>query len=145
MNIFVLHSLNADTLEMWGQDVKEVFTNKGVEVFLPEFPIRADSTYGKFKDNLIEISTNNPEMIRKGIVGIYDSYTFTRTNAIFNDGSHNHCFAHSGEAIAFVGQLYEVEALRLEGDFADGIRGLDVTGMKIIDQDQIEAILVPVA
>ena len=103
------------------------------------------ATYGKFKDNLIEISTNNPEMIRKGIVGIYDSYTFTRTNAIYSDGSHYHCFAHSGQAIAFVGQLHEVEALRLEGDFADGIRGLDVTGMKIIDQDQIEAILVPVA
>lgn len=102
------------------------------------------ATYGKFKDNLIEISTNNPEMIRKGMVGIYDNYTVTRTNAIFNDGTYNHCYAHSGEAIAFVGQLNEVEALRLEGDFADGIRGLDVNGMKIIDQDQIEAILVPV-
>lgn len=103
------------------------------------------ATYGKFKDNLIEVSTNNPEMIRKGIVGMYDSYTVTRTNAIFNDGSHYHCYAHSGEAIAFVGQINEVEAMRLEDDFADGIRGLDTYGMKIVDQDQIEAILVPVA
>ena len=103
------------------------------------------ATYGKFKDNLIEISTNNPELIRKGVVGIYDSYTVTRTNAIFNDGSHYHCYAHSGEAIAFVGQINEVEAMRLEDDFADGIRGLDTYGMKIIDQDQIEAILIPVA
>lgn len=103
------------------------------------------ATYGKFKDNLIELSTNNVEMIRKGIVGYYDSYTVTRTNAIFNDGTHYHCFLHSGEAIAFVGQINEVEAMRLEGDFADGIRGLDTYGMKIIDQDQIEAILVPVA
>ena len=103
------------------------------------------ATYGKFKDNLIEISTNNPEMIRKGVVGIYDSYTVTRTNAIFNDGSHYHCYAHSGEAIAFVGQINEVEAMRLEDDFADGIRGLDTYGMKIIDQDQIEAILIPAA
>lgn len=103
------------------------------------------ATYGKFKDNLVQTLTDNVEMIRKGVVGIYDSYTVTRTNAIFNDGSHYHCYAHSGEAIAFVGQINEVEAMRLEGDFADGIRGLDTYGMKIIDQDQIEAILVPVA
>ena len=24
-NIFILHSLNGDTLKMWGQDVKETF------------------------------------------------------------------------------------------------------------------------
>lgn len=101
------------------------------------------ATYGKFKDNLVELSTNNPELIRKGVVGMYDSYTFTRTNAIFNDGSYNHCFLHSGEAIAFVGQINEVEAMRLECDFADGVRGLDTYGIKIIDQDQIEAILIP--
>lgn len=101
------------------------------------------ATYGKFKDNLVELSTNNPELIRKGVVGMYDSFTFTRTNAIFNDGSHFYCFLHTGEAIAFVGQINEVEAMRLEGDFADGIRGLDTYGMKIIDQDQIEAIKIP--
>lgn len=58
MNIFVLHSLNADTLEIWGQDVKEVFSSKGVEVILPEFPIRAESTYDKFKDILQEYLKN---------------------------------------------------------------------------------------
>lgn len=27
-NIFVLHSLNGDTLKMWGQDIKEKFSEK---------------------------------------------------------------------------------------------------------------------
>lgn len=101
-------------------------------------------TYNLFKNNLIELSTNNPELIRKGVVGMYDCYTVTRTNAIHNDGSHYHCFAHSGSAIAFVGQINEVEALRLESTFGDGIRGLDTYGMKIIAQDELELIKVPV-
>ena len=30
-NIFVLHSLNGDTLEMWGKEVKENFEGKSIE------------------------------------------------------------------------------------------------------------------
>jgi hypothetical protein len=102
------------------------------------------TTYMNFKNNLVELSTNNPEMIRRGVVGMYDDYEVTRTNAIYNDGSHRWAFAHSGKAIAFVGQINEVEALRLEGTFGDGIRGLDVYGTKIIAQDELEAIKIPV-
>lgn len=102
------------------------------------------TTYNTFKNNLVELSTNNPEMIRRGVVGMYDDYEVTRTNAIYNDGSHRWAFAHSGKAIAFVGQINEVEALRLEGTFGDGIRGLDVYGTKIIAQDELEAIKIPV-
>lgn len=101
-------------------------------------------TYNTFKNNLVELSTNNPEMIRRGVVGMYDDYEVTRTNAIMNDGSYHWCFAHSGKAIAFVGQINKVEAMRLENTFADGIRGLDTYGMKIIAQEELEAIKVPV-
>jgi len=66
-NIFVLHSLNADTLEMWGQDVKEIFINKGVDVFLPEFPIRVESTYEKFKD-ILQSYLNNGQLNNDSIV-----------------------------------------------------------------------------
>ena len=97
-----------------------------------------------FKNNLVELSTNNPEMIRRGVVGMYDDYEVTRTNAIHNDGSYHWAFAHSGKAIAFVGQINKVEAMRLEGTFGDGIRGLDTYGMSIIAQDELEAIKIPV-
>lgn len=100
-------------------------------------------TYNLFKNNLIELSTNNPELIRKGVVGMYDNYTVTRSNAVCRDGSYIWCFAHSGTAIAFAGQINEVEALRLENTFGDGIRGLDTYGMSIIAQDELEAIKVP--
>lgn len=51
-NIFILHSLNGDTLRMWAPDVKEAFVQNGVDVILPEFPIRAESKYEKFKEIL---------------------------------------------------------------------------------------------
>lgn len=102
------------------------------------------TTYNTFKNNLVELSTNNPDLIRRGVVGMYDDYEVTRTNAICNDGSYHWCFAHSGNAIAFVGQINKVEALRLENTFGDGIRGLDTFGLKIIAQDELEAIKVPV-
>lgn len=51
-NIFILHSLNGDTLKMWGLDVKEAFGQKEIDVIMPEFPIRAESKYEKFRDTL---------------------------------------------------------------------------------------------
>ena len=36
-NIFILHSLNGDTLKMWGQDVKTTFGEKEIDVYMPEF------------------------------------------------------------------------------------------------------------
>jgi len=46
-NIFILHSLNGDTLEFWGKDVKQKFDGK-VDVIMPQFPIRAESRFEKF-------------------------------------------------------------------------------------------------
>ena len=52
-NIFILHSLNGDTIKMWGQDVKETFVDR-LEVYLPEFPIRAESRFEKFDEILVK-------------------------------------------------------------------------------------------
>ena len=51
-NIFILHSLNGDTLKIWGQDLKETFERNDIDVIMPEFPIRAESKYEKFRDIL---------------------------------------------------------------------------------------------
>lgn len=52
-NIFIIHSLNGDTLEFWGQDIKQTFENK-LNVFLPKFPTRAESRYEKFEEILLQ-------------------------------------------------------------------------------------------
>ena len=66
-NIFILHSLNGDTLNYWGKNIKEIFTKKNIEVISPEFPIRADSRYDKFK-NILEIYLNNKTLNNNSIV-----------------------------------------------------------------------------
>ena len=58
-NIFILHSLNGDTLEIWGKDIKEKFEAKGISVTMPNFPIRAESRYVKFKEILLPYLENN--------------------------------------------------------------------------------------
>lgn len=50
-NIFVIHSLNGDTLEFWGKQIQSEFKDK-CNVFMPQFPIRAESSYDKFNEIL---------------------------------------------------------------------------------------------
>lgn len=96
--------------------------------------------YSKFKDELIELSTNNPDYIKKGNVGVYDDFNVIMSNNMKNDGTHTYCDIRGKKAIAFAGQINEVEALRAEKRFKDIIRGLDTFGAKIIDEDRIQVL-----
>lgn len=66
-NIFILHSLNADTVEMWGKDVKKVFEEKEIEVIMPDFPIRAESSYKKF-ETILETYIKSGKLNNNSIV-----------------------------------------------------------------------------
>ena len=101
--------------------------------------------YNIFKNNLVELSTNNPELIRRGVVGMYDGYEVCMSNNLAKDGSNVYCAARSKEAIAFAGQINEVEAGRMEKRFSDYIRGLDTFGSKVIAEDELQVIKFPVA
>ena len=67
------------------------------------------------------------------------------TNGLAKDESYEYCDVRGTKAIAFCGQINEVEAGRMERRFADYIRGLDTFGSKLIDESRIQAIHVPVA
>lgn len=96
--------------------------------------------YNKFKNELITLSTNNPEYIKKGMVGVYDEFKVIMSNNMKNDGNHTYCDIRGKKAIAFAGQINEVEALRAEKRFKDIIRGLDTFGAKVIDNDRIQVL-----
>ena len=66
-NIFILHSLNGDTLQMWGKDVKEYFESKDINVIMPQFPIRAESRYEKFKE-ILEFYLDNGKLNSSSII-----------------------------------------------------------------------------
>lgn len=100
--------------------------------------------YNVFKNYLITTSTNNPELIKKGVVGMYDDFSVIMTNGLVVDGTGHHCCVRGKKAIAFAGQINEVEALRAEKRFKDIIRGLDTFGAKTIDNARIQQVVVPV-
>ena len=99
--------------------------------------------YNYFKNELITLSTNNPEYIKKGIVGMYDNFEVIMSNNMAKDSTHVYCDIRGKKAIAFAGQINEVEAFRSDTYFADVVRGLDTFGAKIIDQARIQAIKIP--
>lgn len=103
------------------------------------------AVYNVFKNELITLSTNNPEYIKKGIVGVYDDFTVIMSNNMAKDDTHAYCDIRGKKAIAFAGQINEVEALRAEKRFKDIIRGLDTFGAKVIDESRIQVVKVPVA
>lgn len=102
------------------------------------------AVYNVFKNHLITLSTNNPELIRKGIVGVYDQFDVIMSNNMAKDSTHVYCDIRGKKAIAFAGQINEVEALRAEKRFKDIVRGLDTYGAKVIDEARIQVIKVPV-
>ena len=103
------------------------------------------AVYNVFKNNLITLSTNNPEYIKKGIVGVYDDFNVVMSNNMAKDSTNAYCCVRGKKAIAFAGQINEVEALRAEKRFKDIIRGLDTFGAKVIDEARIQVIKVPVS
>ena len=104
------------------------FDEDGVIEMTPAF-------YNKFKNHLITLSTNNPELIRKGVVGMYDGF-----ECIMSNNLKTPCDIRGKKAIAFAGQINEVEALRAEKRFKDIVRGLDTFGAKVIDEARIQVL-----
>ena len=103
------------------------------------------AVYNVFKNCLITLSTDNPEYIKKGKVGVYDSFDVIMSNNMAKDTTHAYCDIRGKKAIAFAGQINEVEALRDQTVFADLVRGLDTFGAKVIDQARIQVVKVPVS
>ena len=102
------------------------------------------AVYNVFKNCLITLSTDNPEYIKKGKVGVYDGFDVIMSNNMAKDSTHAYCDIRGKKAIAFAGQINEVEALRAEKRFKDIVRGLDTFGAKVIDEARIQVVKVPV-
>ena len=107
-NIFVLHSLNGDTLKMWGQDVKETFGQKEIDVIMPEFPIRADSKYEKF-DEILSFYLENKQLNEKSIV-----IAHSIGNAYFIRFCKEHNYQPKAYVAVAPGAIYEYPTSRTD-------------------------------
>lgn len=88
--------------------------------------------YQMFRDALVELKTNNDDLIKKGIVGMYDNCKVVSTNHLYNDGTDTYMMVRTDKAIGFVGCLNETEAYRSHKHFGDVVRGLNVFGANIV-------------
>ena len=102
------------------------------------------AVYNVFKNYLITLSTDNPEYIKKGKVGVYDGFDVIMSNNMAKDTTHAYCCVRGKKAIAFAGQINKVEAMRSEDYFADLVRGLDTFGAKTIDSARLQVVKIPV-
>ena len=102
------------------------------------------AVYNVFKNELITLSTDNPEYIKKGKVGVYDGFDVIMSNNMAKDSGFSYCAVRGKKAIAFAGQINKVEAMRSEDYFADLVRGLDTFGAKTIDSARLQVVKIPV-
>ena len=101
--------------------------------------------YNLVKNELVTLSTNNVDYIKRGLVGTYDGFEVIMSNGLAKDASYEYCDIRGKKAIAFAGQINEVESMRSEKYFKDIVRGLDTFGAKTIDSARLQVVKVPLA
>lgn len=78
--------------------------------------------------------------LKNGFIGRVLNFEMYQSNRCYNINSekwHHAIMAGSYDSIAFVQQILETEALRLQGDFASATRGLHVWGSRVIKPKEL--------
>jgi hypothetical protein len=107
----------------------------------------APTVFTMYREALTELSTNNPEMLKRGAVGkINNAYVCVENllpTGISGSGSTpniHYNILRTSKAIAFAEQIDKVEAFRPHDAFQDALKGLYVFGAKIVRPDEIYVI-----
>jgi len=97
--------------------------------------------YTILRPYIIELDTNNSELIKKGYVGKYGNALISIENLLGKATVETHectlAMLRTTKAIAFAGQIDKVEAYRPHDAFQDALKGLYVFGAKIVRPEQI--------
>lgn len=93
--------------------------------------------YTLFKNSLTELLTNNVDMVKKGILGMYNGAYVKMSNQIFNDGTDDYISVMTKDAIAFADGIEETEAYRPHKSFSDAVKSLYTYGAKVARPEQL--------
>lgn len=96
--------------------------------------------YSLFKDKLTELYTNNEELIKKGIVGMYNNAMVKLSNNLPKEGSDACMVIRTKDAVAFAHGIEKVEPYRPEKQFGDAVKVLDTYGAKVVRPKEIYVI-----
>ena len=104
----------------------------------------APAVFVLYRQALTELSTNNPEILKKGAVGKINNAYVCIENLLptgkTGTGSTDNVYYNiirTPKAIAFVEQIDKIEAYRPEDAFTDAVKGLYVFGAKIVRPKEI--------
>ena len=108
----------------------------------------APSYFRFIRPSIIEVLTNNVELAKKGVVGMYGNAKVTIENLLptgkssgsLSDDDTVYNILRTEHAIAFAEQIKETEAYRPQEAFSDAIKSLYTFGAKIVRPDEIVVI-----
>lgn len=102
----------------------------------------APKPFTVYREALTELSTNNPEILKKGAVGkINNAYVCIENLLPTSDDSQTiYNILRTNKAIAFAEQINKVEAYRPQDAFSDALKGLYTFGALITRPDEIYVI-----
>jgi hypothetical protein len=99
----------------------------------------APKVFTTYRQQLTELSTNNPEILKKGAVGKINNAFVCIENCLpeATDGGSVYNILRTDKAIAFAEQIDKVEKYRPEDAFTDAVKGLYVFGAEIVRPKEI--------
>jgi hypothetical protein len=97
----------------------------------------APKVFTTYRQQLTELSTNNPEILKKGAVGKINNAYVCIENCLPESTSAHYNILRTEKAVAFAEQIDKVEKYRPEDAFTDAVKGLYVFGAKIVRPDEI--------
>lgn len=97
----------------------------------------APKVFTTYRQQLTELSTNNPEILKKGAVGKINNAFVCIENCLPESETAHYNILRTDKAIAFAEQIEKVEKYRPEDAFTDAVKGLYVFGAKIVRPKEI--------
>jgi hypothetical protein len=97
----------------------------------------APKVFTTYRQQLTELSTNNPEILKKGAVGKVNNAFVCIENCLPETEAAYYNILRTEKAVAFAEQIDKVEKYRPEDAFTDAVKGLYVFGAKIVRPNEI--------
>jgi hypothetical protein len=97
----------------------------------------APKVFTTYRQQLTELSTNNPEILKKGAVGKINNAFVCIENCLPESETAHYNILRTDKAVAFAEQIDKVEKYRPEDAFTDAVKGLYVFGAKIVRPAEI--------
>ena len=97
----------------------------------------APVVFTTYRQSLTELSTNNPEILKKGAVGKINNAFVCIENCLPKSSTAYYNILRTDKAVAFAEQIDKVEKYRPEDAFTDAVKGLYVFGAKVVRPAEI--------